>query len=366
MPKKILASWGVKMKLLCVAPIRYPGHLGDAIRLPNLARYLTKKGHSVQFLIAFPKVRKKETLEINGVLVHRIPIKHRIQAPFKIWRLIKEYDCDLIYAYMPSIYSSIPASLTGQPFVLDCPDIIKTHQSIPLLGASIRKAEKIFVINQITKKFYVQRFKAEDRKFVILPNGVDESIFNSAVAPKTTERYDVIFAGRLYHLEELIEAARYVVKEYPDAIFLIIGNEDEDKYRAMVRGEGLERNFKFIGFVQHEEVPAYIAATKIGVNIFSNEPYYASAQPIKILEYMASGKPVVATNLPGTAEIIQHESQGFLYDAKDCQQLANYIIQLLDDNRLRGRMGKKGASTASKYSWNAIGERLLKVLEQII
>jgi len=353
------------MKLLCVAPIRYPGHLGDAIRLPNLARYLAKRGHSVQFLIAFPKVGKKETLEINGVLVHRNPIKHRIQAPFKIWKLIKECDYDLIYAYMPSIYSSIPALLTGQPFVLDCPDIIKTHQNIPLLGASIRKAEKIFVINQITKKFYIQRFKVEDQKFVILPNGVDESIFNSTVAPKTSERYDAVFTGRLYYLEELIEAARYVVKEYPDAIFLIIGNEDEDKYRAMVRGEGLERNFKFVGFVPHEEVAAYIAAAKIGVNIFPNEPYCASAQPIKILEYMASGKPVVATNLPGTAEIIQHESQGFLYNAEDCRKLANYITQLLDDDMLRERMGKKGALTASKYSWDNIGEKLLKTLEQL-
>jgi len=353
------------MKLLCVAPIRYPGHFGDAIRLPNLARYLTKKGHSVQFLIAFPKVRKKETLEIDGILVHRNPIKHRIQAPFKIWRLIKEYDYDLIYAYMPSIYSSIPVSLTGQPFALDCPDIIKTHQSIPLLGASIRKAEKIFVINQITKKFYIQRFKVEDQKFVILPNGVDESIFNSTVVPKTTERYDVVFAGRLYYLEELIRAARYVVKEYPDAIFLIIGNEDEDKYRAMVRVEGLKRNFKFVGFVPHKEVAAYIAAAKIGANIFPDEPYYASAQPIKILEYMASGKPVVATNLLGTAEIVQHESQGFLYDAEDHQQLANYIIQLLDDDRLREQMGKKGVFTASKYSWDTVGEKLLKTLEQL-
>jgi len=68
------------MKLLYVAPIRYPGHLGDAIRLPNLARYLAKRGHSVQFLIAFPKVRKKETLEINGILVHRNPIN----APVKL------------------------------------------------------------------------------------------------------------------------------------------------------------------------------------------------------------------------------------------------------------------------------------------
>jgi len=353
------------MKLLCVAPIRYPGHLGDAVRLPNLAKYLAKRGHSVQFLIAFPKVEKEETLEINGVLVHRYPIKHRVTAPLKIWKLIKEYDYDLIYAYMPSIYSSIPALLTGQPFVLDCPDIVRTHQNIPLLGRSVRRAEKVLVTNQITKSFFVERFGVEDRKFAILPNGVDESVFNPTATSKTTERCDVIFAGRLYYLEELIKAARYVVKKYPDAVFLIIGDEDKDEYQVMVQGEGLEKNFRFVGFVPHEEIPAYIVGAKIGVNVFPDEPYYASAQPLKILEYMALGKPVVATKLPGTAEIVQHGSQGFLYDAKDCQQFANYIMELLEDEELRKRMGKEGVLTASKYSWNAIGERLLKVLEQI-
>ena len=353
------------MKLLCVAPIRYPGHLGDAVRLPNLAKYLVEKGHSVQFLIAFPKVEKEETLEINGVLIHRYPIKHRVTAPLKIWKLIKEYDYDLIYAYMPSIYSSIPALLTGQPFVLDCPDIVRTHQNIPFLGRSVRGAEKVLVINQITKKFFVERFRVEDRKFVILPNGVDESVFNPTAISKTTEKCDVIFAGRLYYLQELIKAARYVVKRYPNAIFLIIGNEDKDEYQVMVQGEGLEKNFRFVGFVPHEEVPAYIAGAKIGVNVFPDEPYYASAQPLKILEYMALGKPIVATNLPGTAEIVQHESQGFLYDAKDCQQLANYIIRLLDDDRLREQMGKKGVFTVSKYGWDTVGEKLLKTLEQM-
>jgi len=105
-------------------------------------------------------------------------------------------------------------------------------------------------------------------------------------------------------------------------LFLTIGNEDKDRYQAIVRRGGLEKN-KFVGFAPHEEVPAYIAGAKTGVNVFSNEQYYASAQPLKILEYMALGKPVVATYLPRTTEIVQHESQGFLYNAGDCQQLAN-------------------------------------------
>ena len=61
-----------------------------------------------------------------------------------------------------------------------------------------------------------------------------------------------------------------------------------------------------VGDKNHKKVPSYIAGAKIGVNVFPNEPYYAAAQPLKLLEYMASGKPVIATNLPGTAEIAQH------------------------------------------------------------
>ena len=85
----------------------------------------------------------------------------------------------------------------------------------------------------------------------------------------------------------------------------------------------------------HEEVPAHIAGAKIGVNIFPNEQFHASAQPLKILEYTALEKPVVATNLQGTIEIVQHKSQGFLYNCGACSEWPNYIIQLLGDEELR-------------------------------
>jgi len=352
------------MKLLCIAPIRYPGHLGDAIRLPNLARFLVKNGHQVQFLIAFPKVEKEEILEIEGVIIHRYPIRHKISAPIKIHGLIKKFEYDILYAYMPSVYSSIPALLTGKPFVLDCPDILRFHKNVPFLGRSIRKAKKIFVINKITKSFYVNEYGVEDRKFVTVPNGVESKFFYPNVAP-TAERSDVIFVGRLYCLDDLIHAAHHVVKEHTEVRFLIVGNGDEGRWKARVQKEGLGKNFRFIGSVPHEKVPSYIAGAKIGVNVFPNEPYYAAAQPLKLLEYMASGKPVVATNLPGTVEIVQQKSQGFLYDAERHEQFADYIVQLLEDEELRKRMGKEGVLTASKYSWTAIGEKLLKNLEQM-
>jgi len=344
-------------------------------------------------IISGPHINMDSYEVVDGLHIHRFAIPSHLRPLFNFRKLrvavrevfstylavkglpiIRERNIDFLLGYMPNPWGGYPAAqckiLTGLPMILDCADLFKPYPSL-LLFISLKIPDKISVVSSLIKDYLTFKCGVPSEKIVVLPNGVDTTLFNPRVHGKSLkEKFNVdnivLFVGYLYTLNVLIKSALNIVKEKPKTLFVIVGNHDRLRWVHEVKKMGLEKNFLFTGTISHTEVPEYIMASDVCVNIFSKEDYFAAAHPLKVLEYMACGKPVVATNLPGTAQTIQNGVNGFLYNPDDVESFTKYLNTLLSDPGLCKHMGQAAwATVKDEYRWETITEKLIKILEEV-
>lgn len=160
---------------------------------------------------------------------------------------------------------------------------------------------------------------------------------------------------------DLVEALRQV----DGAALALVGGPDDmaDSLRRRWLSSGLdERCFINAGQVQPERVPLYLAAFDICAMPFpwtEHFAYYAS--PIKLFEYMASRRAIVASDLPSTAEVVRDGESALLYPPGDVNALAAAIIRLRDDPALRERLAARAyAGVLARYTWDARAKAILE------
>jgi glycosyltransferase involved in cell wall biosynthesis len=182
--------------------------------------------------------------------------------------------------------------------------------------------------------------------------------------------FTVAYAGHLYPwkgVEVLIEA----LAQAPDATGVIVGGHerepDLDRVRALAASRGLSDRVTFTGLVPPFAVSAQLAAADVLVL-----PNPASAistrftSPLKLFEYMAAGRAIVASDLPAIREVIEHEVQALLVPPGDAGALAGAIRRLADDPALRDRLGRAARARVADFTWDRRAERLEALLARVV
>jgi len=215
-------------------------------------------------------------------------------------------------------------------------------------------------------------------KIEIIPNGVDFELFN----PVKFEKQEIlelrnsfnaenliVFSGALQDLNMLLEAARIISKKVKKTKFLIVGdhrnpNLSKEKWQNEVQKQNLDDYFIFVGAKPHSEVPKYILCGDICVDSFPNKPYFAAAHPLKLLEYGACKKAIVATSVYETKNLIKNGIYGFLAKPNDSSEFANHIITLLNDSNLKNKISSEFHEFVKKnFEWQNIALKLEKFLK---
>lgn len=175
--------------------------------------------------------------------------------------------------------------------------------------------------------------------------------------------------GMAKGLTELADAAAKLHKDAhaPPIRLALIGGPDEivDHLRARLAERGMPpETILYPGQVPHDEAPGYLRAMDVCTLPFpwtEHFAYYAS--PMKLFEYMAAAKPIVAADLPSHAEVIRHEQNGLLTPPGDAAALADALRRLRDDAALRGRLAQQAAIDARAYTWEARAHSIVEFLE---
>jgi len=360
-----------------------------------LAENLAKQGHNIHlFIVNQAILQDHKLLNEKGLWLHYINplvriarkgVRKRtifylllrsvqvvltiIKVTFQLIKFCKRYRPDVVISYMPyrdMLAPTVICKLLFEiPLVVDYCDLYYCDSLERLL---LRFADGISYITLPIKETVASRYRIKNEKLFYLPNGVDLRLFSK---PKVISRLYpgkkvVLFVGDLYTLDILIKAAPYVVKKNSDVMFVIIGDRKRVMWKNRVRERGLSKYFHFVGLVPHFRVPGYIFQADVCVNTFSRRPYLEYALPIKLFEYMACGKPIVATRLAGTMEAVKHGFNGFLADPENPIEFAGYINTLLYDEKLRLKMGSRGRSLVQeRFTWDAISEMLEDKLLEI-
>ncbi len=201
----------------------------------------------------------------------------------------------------------------------------------------------------------------------VIPNGIDLDRFNESVEPLPEYqdgKLNILFVGRLEFrkgLNYLLNAFLRIKQEIPQTRLLVVGpgTRLRRRYERWVRKVGLE-DVVFIGFAPHDMLPRYYRTADVYCSPATSRESFG----IVLLEAMAVGTPVVASNIPGYAGVVSHGKDGLLVPPQDYVELARTIQQLLRDRPLRQKMGAAGRAKASQYSWEIIAQKVLEVYER--
>jgi glycosyltransferase involved in cell wall biosynthesis len=169
-------------------------------------------------------------------------------------------------------------------------------------------------------------------------------------------------------LSELVEAVIALAAEgVPGAVRLgLVGGPAEtvEALREHLRAASLPpETVLYAGQVPPDEVPGYLRAFDVCAMPFpwtEHFAYYAS--PMKLFEYMASGSPVVASDLPSTAEVIRDGENGLLYPVGDGEALVAALRKLRDDPATGARLAEQAARDVLDYAWEARARRILEMI----
>ncbi len=237
---------------------------------------------------------------------------------------------------------------------------------------ALQNADLLSVVSEVTKE-QIKKYDIEDSKIVVNPNGVDPEKFSPAVEGvrirkkfNLDENFIVGFIGtftRWHGVETLFEAAIKVHQKNSDIKFLLIGDGNlKPDLELKTYQLNLQGTIYFTGIIPHSEAPEYLAACDVLVSphlgFESGERFFGS--PTKLFEYMAMGKPIIASDLEQIGKIIIDEFNGLKFKPGDSDELASKIIRLYNEKELRLKLGNNARETIlQNYTWKHNAYRVL-------
>ena len=240
-----------------------------------------------------------------------------------------------------------------------------------LEAESARNADLVVTVSKYSKERIVKLYEVDKAKIRVVPNGVDAERFKPVGSGEKLKKHlglsnkqIVLFVGRLIPrkgLPFLVEAARQVVKERDETVFLIVGDGPlKNPLTSHLEKNELSRHFIFLGDVKDTLLPALYDSA----DVFAL-PSIQEGQGIALLEAQAAAKPVVAFNVGGVKEAVRGGETGLLVERANSYVLAEAILKLLSDSSLRWKMGASGREfVLANYTWDICAERMLKVYHE--
>ncbi len=235
----------------------------------------------------------------------------------------------------------------------------------PILRPYYDRLDHVIAVSEPARAEVLRNFPGP---ISIVPNGVDLARFRRGVDPLPQFAGaipNLLFVGRFdprKGLPELMLACASLRDEGLDFRLILVG--DGRLRRSLERAA---RRFPpgrvvFEGQVEHERLPRYYASA----DVFCTPARGSESFGLVLLEAMAQGVPIVATDIPGYRSVVTHESEALLVPPRDPGALARALGSLLRDPARRERLGAAGLRTAARYGWDSIAERLEAIYLEVV
>ncbi len=365
------------------------------VRITYLAQELTRMGHEVKVVYHAYCGPERETQKIQGPNFPFETIAFQ-RHPFSIFhntgRLEKiAWWADIVHFQKCSNYASIPAIASAfyqrRPIHYDWDDweqaIFEQDNHNPI-GSWIyfqqmekhllKLVDTVSVASSGLRDLCGKYTFPKERTFMI-PVGADLEVFNPEITgDEVRKQYKwqkklVIYQGQISgsnYVHLFIRAAKIVLQKRKDVDFVIVGGGDKlDDAKVVAHELGITSGLTFTDKVPHTMVPHFIAAADVAVACFEDNKQVRCKSPLKVKEYMASGKAIIASRVGDLSEML--EECGRLVEPDNYLEIASCIEHLLENEAERRLLGQQARARAEElYSWTQSAKTLEKAYHKAL
>jgi phosphatidylinositol alpha-mannosyltransferase len=355
------------MKILMVSETYYPYIGGIPDHIFYLSRHLRQKGHEVKILTSRFGSYEPEADVIRllkGFLIRANKSYARLAVGLrpsdKVKRVLERESPDVVHIH-GSLSLTLPVLAIRHSRSINVMTFHAGHRRStgyllfnPLLIPYFKKLHGLIAVSEVARDSMTKYFPGA---YQLIPNGVDTETFSPDLPPlpqfENHPGPKILFMGRFEPrkgLPYLLRALPYIREEFPRVLLIIVGSGPfEARYRRMVVKE-LSRNVAFIGTRRGKLRASFYASC----DLFCSPSIGNESFGMTILEAMASGKPIVASDIPGFHSVLQDGVEGLFFRPQDPKDLAQKCIKILKEPALGARMGQLGRRKALNYSWPKI------------
>lgn len=392
------------MNVCFVSPEYFPISGGTGAYVYYLSRELHKLGHSVHVIA---RAAADSTDTVDGVSVNYLkgvgsPLtrywRYARSTVKKLEELDKKVGFEIIHANLPlipsfairrgaanALISTVHSTWRGEANAIKGGKRGRLNPNEKLMlrfNRLLRSYEKdlmkrsdaLIAVSAYTRKELIDLYDIAEEKIRVIYNGVDVQKFKPngdrdglrRELAVEREQKVILYVGRLYHrkgLATLLQSMSTVAKRFEDVKLIVSGKgfrKNELNLRGLTGKLGIEDNVMFLGYFPDEKLPDLYAASDIFVlpALYENFPF-------AILEAQSTGLPVISTKVGGIPEFLTEEN-GLLVEPSDPEQLAQRIIDLLQDPELARELGQRGRRLIEeRFSWPLIAGQVVDLYREI-
>lgn len=240
--------------------------------------------------------------------------------------------------------------------------------------ATLHLSDAIICPSNVTRD-YIASLGLNRKLVTVIPNGVSASDFSPSPLPSRDGRVPVLlYIGTLADWQglDIVVKALPKILEQQSVRLQIVGRGRSRQRKLLakqIRKLGIEEHVTVQSAVPHHEIPALIAEADVCVAPLglNDRNVTQGACPIKVLEYMAAGRPLLASNMPIVRELIREDVDALLFSPNDPDDLARQALTLLNDFELSNRLAQSASEhVLSKFTWHESQKKLIKVYEKLL
>ncbi len=384
---------GTALNIGLVSPYDYASQGGVTEHIKHLSRELRAHGHTTRILAPFSTDRAELPADLyalgsvtpvpaNGS-VARISLSPDLKRTVRA--ILRAERFDIIHLHEPLMpvvpWLVLRDSTTVNVGTFHAFGDYSPHYAMgrPLLRSFFDRLQGRIAVSASAFEFVSQYFGGE---YEIIPNGVDVARFAADLPPirwMRDGRPTILFVGRFEErrkgLRWLLQALPIIEPYFPDLRVVVAGKGDPEDaaewlplrdysrpHRQVYRSAGSALEVEFTGFVSEEDLPRYYQSC----DLYCAPSTGGESFGVVLLEAMAAGAPVLASRIPGYANVLTHGREGFLAEPKNPASIAAGIVRLLSDAPLRQYMKEAGRRSANQYDWPIIAARVLDFYERTI
>ena len=381
----------MRIAYICADPgIPVFGQKGCSIHVQEVIRALRHRGATVDLFAS--RVGDAPPSDLADLTVQTLPPiprgdqalreKTALSINATIWTELERMGpYDLIYErYSLWSYSAMEfAQSRGIPSVLEVNaplieeqaqhrQLVYRNKAKQVATRAFRAAHRLVAVSDEVKDYLARWGVAA--KVQVIPNGVNHHRFSANLEPalpKSSNTFTVGFVGSLkpwHGLPHLVAAFTQLYQRVPQARLLIIGDGPQrESLTTELEQRGLRAVTTFTGAIAPDQVPGFLAAMDVAVAPYpARSDFYFS--PLKVVEYMAAGLPVVVSRIGQLTALVADERTGLLCPPGDEAALATALERLWQSPSLRQQLGQAArAYILTHHTWDAIAEQVLAIAQ---